>query len=209
MDSIAINNLPLTTDLTKKGCNCTGFAPGLSYAYDANAKTVTITDTTTYPVADFLKRINVLVHDEFGGTKAGTITVTKGGSGYTSAPTVSFSGGGGTGAAATAVVTNGVVTAINVTNGGSGYTSAPTVSFSGGGGSGAAATATISSNAVNAVNLTPGTTGAIDVSGLNPAKGLHITATVVTNGNCDSDGNARNIGASGALANWSQNWIAE
>lgn len=71
------------------------------------------------------------------------VTVTNGGTGYTSAPTVAFSGGAGTGAAATAVVTNGVVTAVNVTNVGSGYTSAPTVAFSGGGGSGAAATAVV------------------------------------------------------------------
>ncbi len=55
------------------------------------------------------------------------VTITSGGSGYTSVPAVTFSGGGGTGAAATAVVTGGVVTAINVTAGGSGYTTDPTV----------------------------------------------------------------------------------
>ena len=55
------------------------------------------------------------------------VTVTTKGFGYTSTPTVTFSGGGGTGAAATAVITNGEVTAINVTAGGTGYTSAPTV----------------------------------------------------------------------------------
>lgn len=72
------------------------------------------------------------------------IAVTNGGSGYTSAPTVAFSGGGGTGVAASAVIdTAGAVRYIVITNWGSGYTSAPTVSFSGGSGSGAAATATI------------------------------------------------------------------
>lgn len=55
------------------------------------------------------------------------ITVTNGGSGYLTAPTISFTGGGGTGAAATATISGGVVTVITVTNGGSGYTSAPTV----------------------------------------------------------------------------------
>jgi len=55
------------------------------------------------------------------------VTVTSGGSGYSTVPAVTFSGGGGTGAAATAVVTGGVVTAINVTNGGTGYTTDPTV----------------------------------------------------------------------------------
>jgi hypothetical protein len=68
-------------------------------------------------------------------------TVTNGGSGYTSAPTVVFAGGGGTGAAATAVVSSaGVVTGITLTSAGSGYISAPTLSFSGGGGTGLTAT---------------------------------------------------------------------
>ena len=68
--------------------------------------------------------------------------MTAGGTGYTSAPTVSFTGGGGTGAAGTAVGNStGGVAGVNITNGGSGYTTAPTVSFGGGGGAGAAATA--------------------------------------------------------------------
>ena len=57
------------------------------------------------------------------------INVSNGGSGYTSTPVVTLSGGGGSGATATAVVTNGVVTAINIGNIGSGYTSAPTVTI--------------------------------------------------------------------------------
>ena len=55
------------------------------------------------------------------------------GSGYTSAPTVTISGGGGTGATASAVITNGQVTAIAITNLGSGYTSPPTITLTGGG----------------------------------------------------------------------------
>jgi hypothetical protein len=72
-----------------------------------------------------------------------SVAVTAGGSGYTTPPTVAFSGGGGTGAAATAVVENGVVVRIDVTTHGTGYTSAPTVALSGGGGTGATATATL------------------------------------------------------------------
>tara|TARA_R100000234_G_scaffold101026_1_gene70050 strand:+ start:700 stop:3834 length:3135 start_codon:yes stop_codon:yes gene_type:complete len=70
-----------------------------------------------------------------------SITVTNGGSGYTSAPTVSISG---TGASATATIANGSVTAITVNDGGYNFSSAPTVTISGGGGSSAAATAAIS-----------------------------------------------------------------
>lgn len=73
----------------------------------------------------------------------GSVTITNGGSGYTSAPTVGATGGGGTGFAATAEIENGVVVAVTVTNPGTGYTSAPTLSFTGGAGSGAAATANL------------------------------------------------------------------
>jgi hypothetical protein len=52
-----------------------------------------------------------------------------GGSGYTNAPTVTISGGGGSGAQASATISGGVVTAINIINPGSGYTSAPTVTI--------------------------------------------------------------------------------
>jgi hypothetical protein len=72
-----------------------------------------------------------------------SIAVTGGGTGYSSAPTVTFTGGGGSGAAATASSTGGVVTSITVTNPGINYTSAPTIGFTGGGGSGATATATL------------------------------------------------------------------
>jgi hypothetical protein len=80
-------------------------------------------------------------------TTAGPViyaVLTNSGSSYVSAPTVSFSGGGGSGAAATATVAGGLVTGVVITAGGSGYTSAPTISFSSGGGTGAAAVAHIS-----------------------------------------------------------------
>jgi hypothetical protein len=72
----------------------------------------------------------------------GNIIVTSGGSGYTSAPTVTIAGDG-TGATATATISGGAVTAINITAAGTGYTYV-TVSMSGGAGTGAAATAIVS-----------------------------------------------------------------
>lgn len=72
------------------------------------------------------------------------VTLTNGGSGYTSQPTVGFTGGGGSGATATALISaTGEVTGIRMGAFGSGYTSAPTVTFTGGGGSGATATAVV------------------------------------------------------------------
>jgi hypothetical protein len=70
-----------------------------------------------------------------------SISVTNGGSGYTSSPTVNIEGGGGSGAVAMAKVSGGQVTSVSVWNGGSGYTEAPTITFSGGGSSASGATA--------------------------------------------------------------------
>jgi hypothetical protein len=77
--------------------------------------------------------------------KVTAVTVGAGGSGYTSAPVVTFSGGGGGfGAAATATIDGGgAVIAVNLVDPGQGYTSIPTVAFAGGGGTGATATAAI------------------------------------------------------------------
>ncbi len=70
-------------------------------------------------------------------------TITNGGTGYTSTPTIAITGGGATtDATAYPILTAGVVTSIVITDGGQGYDgSTVTVAFSGGGGSGAAATA--------------------------------------------------------------------
>jgi hypothetical protein len=75
-----------------------------------------------------------------------SVTMSNKGSGYTSVPTVTFTGGGGTGASGTAVL-GGVggqqVMSVTMTNTGAGYTSAPTVGFTGGGGANAAGTAVL------------------------------------------------------------------
>jgi hypothetical protein len=107
--------------------------PAQNAAVQAAVNTAGFNETATHTMADGV-----------------AVAVTAGGSGYTSAPTVSFAGGGGSGAAATAVIdttsgspTFGQVIAINVTNRGTGYTSNPSVILSGGGGTGAAASATL------------------------------------------------------------------
>ena len=73
-----------------------------------------------------------------------SITVTAGGSGYTSAPTVTIADPvTGTTATATATISAGAVTSIAVDEGGTNYLVAPTVTISGGSGTGATATATL------------------------------------------------------------------
>ena len=72
------------------------------------------------------------------------------GSGFTSAPTITFSDApvGGHNASAVAITTERAnitsILRLEMTNAGAGYTEAPTISISGGGGSGAAATCSIS-----------------------------------------------------------------
>lgn len=91
---------------------------------------------------------------DYSKDEVGSIIVNNGGNGYTSVPVVGFTGGGGgTGAAGTAIIQNGAIVAVTITNPGSGYTTAPTVTFTGGGGVGAAATANLAS-ALNIVAST-------------------------------------------------------
>ncbi len=78
-----------------------------------------------------------------------SIEITNGGSGYTTAPQVTFSGGNGSGAEARAIIRDGRVTEIRFENDeltfykNGKYSSAPAVAISGGGGSGATAVATL------------------------------------------------------------------
>ena len=88
------------------------------------------------------------------------------GTGYTSAPTVAFGGGGGTGASATATISGGSISGFTIT-GGSGYTSAPTVTLTGGGGTGASAATTITGGVVTAINLIGTAMGTSTTIGIN------------------------------------------
>ena len=61
-----------------------------------------------------------------GGAVA-SVTITAGGTGYTSAPVIQFVGGNGNGATATCTVSGGAINAVTVTAGGNNYTIAPYV----------------------------------------------------------------------------------
>jgi uncharacterized repeat protein (TIGR01451 family) len=115
------------------------------------------------------------------------VNVTNGGSGYVTAPTVSFSGGGGSGAAGTAIISGGAVIGVTMTNGGTGYTSAPTVSFSSG-----TATATAQLTPVtisgggsiltfNIGALAAGTSGSITIASQVQTANIPAGDTTVTN----------------------------
>lgn len=118
--------------------------------------------------------------EENDASAVDTIAVTNGGSGYTSAPSVAFSGGGGSGATATAVLGGRGVASIAKTAGGQ-YASAPTVSLTGGGGSGATADPVMVSGLVIAcTGITFGGTGWYtgDTVALSGPGGSGATATI-------------------------------
>jgi hypothetical protein len=69
------------------------------------------------------------IHGDQSGGYISAVALIQGGTRYLEAPSVAFSGGGGSGAAATATLTGGVVTSIAVTNNGSSYETAPTVNL--------------------------------------------------------------------------------
>jgi len=147
-----------------------------------------------------------------------------GGSGYTTAPTVSISGGGGSGATGQAILNaQGQVIDVVITNPGSGYTSAPSFTF-GAPGNGTTATITdgtiatgnggLTKNGPNTLTLTAANTysgvttinaGILNINGLNALGGANYSgltfnggtlqyATSLTNGGGDITQNSNAVG---------------
>lgn len=117
------------------------------------------------PTTKAFDAINEVRRRAFGKTLTNaemvkSVAVTAGGANYTVAPTVTISGGGGTGAKATATVASGKVTAVYITDMGTGYTAAPTITFTGGYATGA----TVASGALAAATLTNTQTANHDLS---------------------------------------------
>lgn len=114
------------------------------------------------PSADAIEAVNKVRRRAYGKDlpfeSVRMVTVSNGGSQYTSAPTVSITGGGGSGATAKAFISGGKVIRIKILNEGSGYTSNPAIAISGGGGSGAVASPLLSKRQVSKPDLTPAQT---------------------------------------------------
>ena len=125
------------------------------------------------------------------------VTISDGGSSYESAPTVTFTGGGGSGAAGYAVLDGSQVDSVVMTDNGSGYSSPPAVSFTGGGGSDAAGTS-ILSNTESSIVI-DGNFFAQSLANINGYGGDYyhvrldeVRDTVVFRGNTFTGGNAYN-----------------
>ncbi len=87
-----------------------------------------------------------------------SVVITNPGSGYTVAPTLQITGGGGSGAAGTVFIGDGAVGIVTLTDAGSGYTTAPTVTITapvGAANTRATAEAVVSSaGTITAINIT-------------------------------------------------------
>jgi hypothetical protein len=131
-----------------------------------------------YYVQDLLNsvyRLSIGQYLSANGNSVVGVSLNNGGT-YTSStpPTITFSGGGGTGAAGTAVMygsgTSWYVLSVTMTNNGSGYTSAPTVTFTGSNQTkapNAVAEITLSGSTNNQTVLNAAGTGAIVLNGSN------------------------------------------
>ncbi len=83
--------------------------------------------TGTYAQAAALQATAQCVYDPTQGGRITGVLPGQLGQGYVTTPSLSISGGGGSGLAVTPVVAGGQVTSYTVTNGGSGYTACPTI----------------------------------------------------------------------------------
>ena len=127
------------------------------------------------------------------GSKVIGLNLTAAGSGYISAPSVTISGGGGSGATAVAnmgTTSSGSIATVNLTNAGSGYTTAPTVTFaSATDGSGATFKAAVTGAPITGVSVNNsssnycykvGTTPTINFT-TSPATDTVLNATTTVN----------------------------
>lgn len=119
-------------------------------------------------------------HAVLSGGAITALNLSSGGTGYTSAPSISIvaaAGDTGTGATATTVLSGAPVLTVTLGNGGSGYVS-PQVNFTGGGGTGATATATVSGGVITGITLTSGGTGYTSVPTISITDSSGTGATI-------------------------------
>lgn len=120
-----------------------------SYELETRKEIITMKEIKSTDVAFVIPRVDWIsgtiydMYDDQYSDEVQGINLISGGFGYSDPPTVTITGGGGTGATATPVLLDGVVIGIELTSRGTGYTSVPTVSITGGGGEGATAEAVV------------------------------------------------------------------
>jgi hypothetical protein len=123
------SKLPYPSSQIKIGANMYGTVKSL-LIYDRPLNSSEVSNLYSYEkIGDLnIPRVAKAVANLVNGFLVG-VTITDGGYGYTNNPSVSISGGGGSGAAAVATQVSGVVTGIRIIAAGSGYTENPLVTI--------------------------------------------------------------------------------
>lgn len=112
------------------GTTLTAFS-GETYRVHEKPTSVASVATTDFESTQVFGVRSNEIHGDQSGGYVSAVALIQGGASYVEVPGVSFASGGGSGAAATATIANGVVTAVTVTNNGSSYETAPTVTIAG------------------------------------------------------------------------------
>ena len=166
--------------LISKIANGSNFVPGDVFSYRLSVINAGNGAATGVTVTDTLPSQLTPVTYTTSATSVAVINITNGGSGYVTAPAVSFSSGT---AAATAVISGGSVVRINITNGGSGYVSAPNVTIAPPpAGVTATATSTLAGPLTNASNIGNALTFNIGNLAVGGATNLNVTVQVAATG---------------------------
>lgn len=111
------------------------------------------TGETATGIATMIGGITDLCEPDDSLLRVQGVQLTNPGYGYTIAPTVSFYGGGGTGAEATSVIGDGIVGIVTLTSGGSGYAITPNITFVGIASTSAQAIAIMSNGSISEIRM--------------------------------------------------------
>jgi uncharacterized repeat protein (TIGR01451 family) len=168
-----------------KRASTTAVVPGQAFSYTIDVVNSGNGTATGVVMVDTLPSYISSTNYTGATNTVAAVNVTNGGAGYVTPPAVSFTGGGGTGAAGTAILSGGSVIAVTMTNGGTGYTTAPTVSFSSGA---AAATSQLAAVTVAGQNITfnvgtlaAGATATFTIAAQVQTSGIPAGDTALTN----------------------------
>ncbi len=134
----------ITTDATASAPIADGVVSKIILNEDGYSYTSTPSVSISAPTSGFRATAVAITTSVGGVTSVESIVITDGGSGYTQSdpPTVTISGGGGVGAAATALVSDGAIKTLIMNQSGSGYYFSPTVTIPNPAAPGAGQTAT-------------------------------------------------------------------
>ena len=114
-----------------------------------------------------------------------SVTITNGGSGYSTAPTLTFAGGGAiTQAIATCTITGGVITGVTLISPGYGYTSTPTITLS---------------NVLNGAQLSAVITATVTVQTVAQSGANTVQATLQYTTDPGTSGNATSVSSGSAV----------